>query len=115
NGYFGLDSYYQTGRIHVDVTEFELASGTRFGPDLNVYHEGLSAPFEISPGVVLPVGSYDFPTPGFDWTYDPSAPFSFVLRGDVGPFYNGTRNGGSATLTYRRGASLSTSLLFDYN
>jgi hypothetical protein len=38
-----------------------------------------------------------------------------VLRGDFGQFYNGTRNGGSATLTLRRGASLSSSLLVDYN
>jgi len=114
-GYYGLDGFYQSGRVHVDMTEVELASGTRIGPELNIMHEGLNAPFEISPGVVLPKGSYDFATPGFDWTFDPSAPFSFVLRADVGPFYNGTRNGGSITATYRRGASLSTSMLFDYN
>jgi len=46
---------------------------------------------------------------------NPSAPFSFVLRGDFGPFYNGTRNGGNVNFTYRRGATLSTSLLLDYN
>ena len=114
-GYYGFDGFYQSGRIHIDMTEVELASGTRFGPELNVYHEGLTAPFEISPGVKLPAGSYDYFSPGLDWTFDPSAPFSFVLRGDFGPFYNGTRNGGSVTATYRRGASLSTSLLFDYN
>jgi hypothetical protein len=38
-----------------------------------------------------------------------------VLRSDVGPFYNGSRRGGTATFTYRRGATLSTSLLLDYN
>ena len=37
------------------------------------------------------------------------------MRGDFGPFYNGHRNGGQTTLTYRHGASLSTSLLVDYN
>jgi len=114
-GYYGLDGFYLSGRIHVDMTEVELASGTRVGPELNLFHEGLSAPFEIAPGVILPVGSYDYPVYGFDWTFDPSAPFSFVARGDFGPFYNGTRNGGSVTFTYRRGASLSSSLLFDYN
>jgi len=114
-GYYGLDGFYQSGRIHVDMTEVELASGTRVGPELNLFHEGLNVPFEIAPGIVLPVGSYDYPVFGFDWTFDPSAPFSFVARGDFGPFYNGTRNGGSVTFTYRRGASLSSSLLFDYN
>jgi hypothetical protein len=114
-GYYGFDGYYQNGRLHVDLTEFELASGTRFGPDVNIFHEGLLAPFAIAPNVVLPPGSYDFPVFGFDWTFDPSAPFSFVARTDLGPFYNGTRNGGSITATYRRGASLSMSALFDYN
>ena len=37
-----------------------------------------------------------------------------TLRGDFGPFYTGTRNGGSVTVTARRGASLSSSLLVDY-
>ena len=114
-GYYGLAGFYQSGRIHVDMTEVELASGTRVGPELNLFHEGLNVPFEIAPGIFLPVGSYDYPVYGFDWTFDPSAPFSFVARGDFGPFYNGTRNGGSVTFTYRRGASLSSSLLFDYN
>jgi hypothetical protein len=99
----------------VDVTELELADGGRIGPDVNIYHEGLTKPFTIAPGVVLPAGSYDYPSPGFDWTFRPSAPFSFVLRGDFGPFYNGTRNGGNVTFSYRRGASFSGSLLVDYN
>jgi hypothetical protein len=114
-GYYGLNGFYQSGRIHVDVTELELADGGRIGPDVNIYHEGLTKPFTIAPGVVLPAGSYDYPSPGFDWTFRPSAPFSFVLRGDFGPFYNGTRNGGNVTFSYRRGASFSGSLLVDYN
>jgi hypothetical protein len=32
----------------------------------------------------------------------------------MGPFYNGSRLGGNATLTLRRGASLSASLVADY-
>jgi hypothetical protein len=114
-GYFGLDGSYQSGRTHIDLTEFELADGGRFGPELNVYHEGLDAPFEIADGVTLPVGAYDFSTLGLDWTTNPSAPLSLVLRGDFGPFYNGTRNGGSATVTLRKGAAFSSSVLLDYN
>ena len=53
-GYYGFDGYYQSGRVHVDMTEVELASGTRFGPELNIFHEGLAAPFAIAPNVVLP-------------------------------------------------------------
>jgi hypothetical protein len=114
-GYYGLDGFYQSGQWHIDLTEMEFANGGRFGPELNIYHEGLQEPFEISPGVVLPPDNYDYPTLGLDFSTNPSAPLSFTLRGDFGPFYNGTRNGGSATLVYRHGASFTSSLLVDYN
>ena len=114
-GYYGFDGFYSSGRIHIDMTEMELADGGRFGPDINIYHEGLQQPFRIADNVTLPEGGYDFTVIGLDWSTNPSAPLSLVLRGDFGPFYNGTRNGGTLTLTARRGASLSTSLLLDYN
>jgi hypothetical protein len=114
-GHYGLDGYYQTGQWHVDLTEVEFANGGRFGPEINFYHEGLQAPFQIARNVVLPVGGYDYGTLGLDFSTNPSSPASLTLRGDVGPFYNGTRRGGNATLTLRYGASFTSSLLFDYN
>ena len=65
--------------------------------------------------MTLPAGNYDFGTWGLDWSTDPSAALSMVTRADVGPFYNGTRRGGTSTITYRKGATLSTSLILDYN
>jgi hypothetical protein len=114
-GYIRPDGFLLSSQVHIDMTEVEFARGGRIGPDLNVYHEGLTAPFAIAPTVTLPAGPYDFATFGFDWQSNPSAPLSVLLRSDLGPFYNGTRRGGSTTVTYRRGASLSTSLLLDYN
>lgn len=113
--YYGLDGFYQSGQIHVDLTELDFADGGRFGPELNFYHEGLQQPFAIASDVTLPTGSYDFASLGLDYASNPSAPFSVSLRGDFGPFYNGTRYGGSATITVRSGASLTSSLLADYN
>ena len=114
-GYYSPDGFWQSGQVHVDLTEVEFADGGRFGPELNVFHEGLERPFAISSNVTLPPGSYDFATLGVDWNTNPSAALSVVARGDFGPFYTGTRNGGSVTLTARRGASFSSSLLLDYN
>lgn len=114
-GYYRPAGGLESGQYHVDVTEVEFAKGGRFGPELNVYQEGLDAPFEIASGVVLPVGNYQFATVGLDAATNPSVPVSLVVRADVGPFYNGTRSGGSATLTVRRGASFTSSLLVDYN
>ena len=113
-GYFGMDGFYQNGQVHVDMTEVEFNSGARFGPELNIFHEGLQVPFAIAPGVNIPVGSYDWAQLGFDFNTDPSRVFSFVGRADFGPFYEGTRNGGNATFTLRKGSTISSSLLLDY-
>ncbi|MBC7792039.1 MAG: carbohydrate binding family 9 domain-containing protein [Anaerolineae bacterium] len=113
--YFGLDGFYQSGQIHVDVTEVDFANGGRFGPEINFYHEGLQQPFTIARDVTLPAGSYDYWSLGLDLATNPSTPLSLSFRGDFGPFYNGTRNGGNVTITARRGASITSSLLLDYN
>jgi hypothetical protein len=112
--YYGLDGFWQSGQIHLDMSEVSFAEGGRFGPEVNVYHEGLREPFAIAPNVTLPAGDYNWTAIGLDWDTNPSAPFSFASRGDFGPFYNGTRYGEVVTLTYRRGASISSSLLLDY-
>lgn len=113
--YYGLDGFYQSGQVHLDLTEVSFQSGGKFGPELNVYHEGLQKPFAIARNVTLPLGSYDYVSIGLDWETNPSAPLSLLVRGDFAGFYNGTRNGGTATITYRRGASITSSLILDYN
>lgn len=113
-GYYSPDGFWQSGQVHVDLTEVEFARGGRFGPEFNYYHEGLKEPFAISSNVTLPAGSYNWGALGLDWDTDPSATLSFVSRGDFGPFYNGTRFGETVTFTYRRGASLTSSLVVDY-
>ena len=113
--YFGLDDFYQSGQVHLDLTEAAFNDGGRFGPEVNLLHEGLQRPFTIAPGVTLPAGSYDFAVFGFDWDTDPSRSVSLSSRGDFGPFYNGTRNGGRAAVTFRRGAAFTSSLVVDYN
>ena len=115
-GFYGLsDGFYQSGYWHFDLTEIELANGAKFGPEYNLSHEGLQAPFAISPGVVIPAGSYDWGTLGFDFNSDPSEAISIAGRADVGPFWTGQRTGGNATLTVRRGAAFSASFLLDMN
>jgi hypothetical protein len=114
-GYYGLDGYRQEDRVHIDITEWSLASGAMVGPEVNVEHQGLQQPFAIASNVTLPVGSYDYTSMGFDFGTNPSAPLSLTLRADIGGFYNGTRRGGSVTLGARHGSSLTTSVLVEYN
>jgi len=113
-GYYSHDGFWQSGQIHVDMTELEFARGGRFGPEYNFYHEGLRQPFTIATGVVLPAGDYNWGSLGLDWDSDASAPLSFTSRSEIGPFYSGSRLGGTVNVTYRRGASLTTSVQLDY-
>ncbi|MES3033253.1 MAG: DUF5916 domain-containing protein [Gemmatimonadota bacterium] len=112
---YGMDDFYQSGYWHIDLTEIEFANSARFGPEYNISHEGLQAPFEIAPGVILPPGSYDWGTVGFDYQTDPSENLWITGRFDVGQFWTGNRTGGSATITLRRGATFSGALTGEYN
>jgi hypothetical protein len=114
-GYYSHDGFWQSGQVHVDMTEVQFARGGRFGPEYNWYHEGLRQPFTIANGVTLPAGSYGWGSVGLDWDSDPSAPLSFTSRSEWGGFYSGTRLGETVSVTYRRGASLTTSLQADYH
>ncbi|MGE0552489.1 MAG: DUF5916 domain-containing protein [Gemmatimonadales bacterium] len=114
-GYFGFDGEMQSEQIHIDLGEGEFQDGGRFGPEVNLLGETLVEPFEISEGVVLPAGTYRWWNNAWDFATNPSAPLSLSGRLELGPFYDGTRYGGNATVTVRQGASLTTSLLVDYN
>jgi hypothetical protein len=114
-GYYRPNGFWQEGRLHLDLTEVDLANGGQVGPEVNVEHQGLEQPFAIATGVTLPAGSYDYASVGFDFVTNPSAPLSVDFRADVGGFYNGTRRGGSVTFGARHGSSLTTSLLVEYN
>jgi hypothetical protein len=115
-GSFGLDGVYESGYLHIDP-ELEFANGGRVGPELNIQHETLREPFEISPkdSVTLPPGEYDWPFLGVDFATDPSAKVSLSTRLELGGFYNGSKYGGNASLTFRPGAAFAGSLLVDYN
>jgi hypothetical protein len=112
--YEDFDGFLETGYLHVDA-ELKFEGGGRFGPELDIADEGLKEPFEVSPGIFIPVGSYRSWINGWDYGTDPSRPFSFLGRAELGGFYTGNKYGGNVTFTYRRGEILSTSLLVDHN
>jgi Domain of unknown function (DUF5916)/Carbohydrate family 9 binding domain-like len=114
-GYFGFDGNVQSDWLHLDLGQAELNNGGQIGPEVNLYREGLSQPFDIARGVTLPVGEYHWTSLGFDFGTNPSAPFAFLTKIEAGQFYNGTRYGWTSTTTVRRGSALTASVQFDYN
>ncbi|MHB1192878.1 MAG: carbohydrate binding family 9 domain-containing protein [Longimicrobiales bacterium] len=112
--YEDLDGFLETGYLHLDW-ELRFSGGGRFGPEADMYQEGLKEPFQVSPGVMIPEGSYSWWTNGWDYGSDPSRPFSFLGKAEFGGFYTGHKYGGNVTFTYRQGETLSSSILVDHN
>lgn len=98
-----LSGFQESGFLHID-SHFEFANGAFFQlPALNWVREGLKAPFEIAPGIVVPPGTYDGWEWGFAYNSDLSAPLSVEGRVDVGAFYTGHRKGTASSLNARLG------------
>jgi hypothetical protein len=70
--YWELGGFEQSSILHFDY-EILLENGGKFGPEFNFMGEGVRVPFEISPGVVIQPGSYDFFQTFFDFGTDPSS------------------------------------------
>ena len=112
-GHYGFDWEHQSSYYHIDP-EFDFPGGGRLGPELNIQGETLTEPFEIAEGVVLPPDRYTWAFNAWDFSTNPSAPLSLVMRVELGGFYNGTRYGGVATTTVRLGSAFTGSLQAEY-
>ncbi len=106
--------FTQSSRLHLD-THFEFEDGMEFHPGFNRVHEGLTRPFEVSPGVIVPAGSYAGWVTNWVFYTNASAPLSFNGGLNWGNFLSGTQVSPFGTFTARYGSSLSASLRLDYN
>jgi hypothetical protein len=99
--YTDLAGQLETQRHRLDVFGLRTASADEavlyglFG------FERLVEPFEIVPGVVIPVGEYSFPAAGARFLTHSSRPVSVEGRIEVGEFYDGDRLGGQLLLRLR--------------
>jgi hypothetical protein len=112
--FFDLDGFSATRLVHLD-SHFEFANGAFFQlPALNFTREGLKDPFEISPGVFVPPGTYDNLEWGFQYNTNLSAPLSLEGRIDIGGFYSGHRKGTTSTANLRLGETFTAGLRVSY-
>ncbi len=99
--FWNREGFTETRLLHID-NHFEFSNGAFFQlPAVNFTEEGLTEPFEISDGVIIPAGSYNNVEWGFRANTDRSAPLSVEGRINIGGFYSGTRYGTDATVSYR--------------
>jgi hypothetical protein len=67
----------------------EYHNSDRFNVTYNRIYEFLAEPFEISPGVTLPVGGYDFGGVRTGFTFGQQRPVSGNVAVEYGTFYSG--------------------------
>lgn len=114
NQFWDLSGFSETYVVHID-NHFAFENGAFFQlPGLNLTGEGLREDFEIRDGIVIPAGNYD----NYDWEVrantDRSAPLSVSGGWSLGGFFNGTRFGPNATLSYRYRDRFTTSVRLNY-
>jgi hypothetical protein len=113
--YRNIDTdYVQSAKLHLD-SHFEWQDGMEFHPGFNWVKEGLEAPYEISPDIIVPAGTYS----GWEaqWVFYTNASSVLSFNGGVyaGSFLSGSRVSPYATVTYRPNSSLSGSVRIDHN
>lgn len=87
--------------------------GGQLGVAFNRSFERLDVPFEVNPGIFIPVGRYDFEEVAFNYSSDPSRMFFVEADYAFGDFYDGSLINYSAGLGYRPSAKIS--LVSTYN
>jgi hypothetical protein len=95
------DNELESAHVWVSFFEIENHAGDQITAWGNWEHDKLSVPFEIQPGVSIPVGTYDFYNVWTRITTADFRPVSFELKSKIGEFYGGTIADVNAALFWR--------------
>ena len=104
----------ETQYTHID-NHWEWESGHELHTGMNLTKEGLFTPFEIFPGVIVPVGVYDHAEARLTASSNRGAPISVSLPTTIGGFFGGDRVQLSPSVAVRFGETLNTELRWDWN
>jgi hypothetical protein len=108
------DGQEETRFIHVD-NHWEMRNGYEWHTGVNFTREGIFKPFEIHPGVFVPVGTYDHVESQLWFLTDPSAPVQLVVRSFIGGYFGGSRIAVSPHLRLRAGDKFSSYVGWGHN
>lgn len=113
-GFWNFEGFQETGYLHVD-NHWEFRNGAEVHTGINFRQEGLTDPFEISDGIVIPIGTYENTEAQLVAFTNQSAPLSFEARLVAGGFFSGNRIAFSPGVRYRIGDKFTSSLDWQYN
>jgi hypothetical protein len=114
---FGFDDYYNTQQDDTESRTYSASpfnllfhGGERLSYTVSHNFEQLFAPFRIHEGVVIPPGSYSYVRHTVAATGPTNKTISYNLSYDTGGFYSGRSDQLVASLTWKKSASLTTSV-----
>ncbi len=113
-GYWNFDGYHETGRWHFD-SSIEWKNGAELHTAININHEGVKTPFEISSGVIVGAASYDDTEFSLFASTDRSAAIRTGLGLNAGGFFGGERLGLSPYVAYRPNEAFEATVSWNYN
>jgi hypothetical protein len=113
-GHWNFTGFQESGFLHVD-NHTEWRNGYELHTGINFTREGVTEPFEIYPGVEVPVGSYPHREALLVFYTNQAAWLSFQSRWTVGGFFGGDRFSWEPSMRVRKGETFSTELYWSRN
>ena len=104
----------ETQYTHLD-NGIEWRNGYQVSTGVNLTKEGVLKPFEIFPGVTVPVDTYDHAEAIMRFNTNQGAPISFTFRATVGGFFGGDRVQMGPEVTMRTGQTFNAQLSWSRN
>ena len=112
--YHDFDGFKQSAFTHIDA-HWEFKNGWQIDLGPNLTYEGVQEPFDIVPGVTIPVGTYDHAHLQYVIRTNQAAPLSFNLRATEGKQWGGDWRRLQPTVRWRVGETFSSELSLTHN
>ena len=94
---------------------WEWEGGHEAHTGINLTREGLFVPFEMFPGVTVPIGVYDHTESQLTFNTNRGAPVSASIRSTIGGFFGGDRVRLVPRVSVRLAETLNAQLQWDWN
>ena len=110
---------FETGQQETQYTHLdnglEWRNGYQLSTGVNLIKEGVLEPFEIFPGVIVPVDTYDHAEGIMRFNTNRGAPVSLSFRATVGGFFGGNRVQMGPDVSLRAGETFNAQLSWSRN
>ena len=114
NRFWNFAGLQESSFLHID-NDLEFADSTLIKTAWNVTGEGVTEPFEIAEGVIVPAGVYDHNEAQLAYESNRGAPVSLGVRARIGGFFGGHRATVGPTLSVRTGDRFNASVQWSRN